>query len=218
MSETERLQELEALIFAADTPLSVAAVRKVMRDMTPARVAEAVEQINEQLRETGRPYEIASIAGGYQFRTRAEHGDLLLRAQPERRVRLSKAALETLAVIAYRQPVTRAEIEDVRCVDCGAVIRSLLERDLLRIVGRRDAPGRPALYGTTSAFLETFGLASLRDMPSLRELEPLEEASGGTPGAPASEGDPEPGEPEHDAAAEDGQDGPPTGPALQTAG
>jgi segregation and condensation protein B len=93
-------------------------------------------------------------------------------------VRLSKAALETLAVIAYRQPITRPEIEEVRSVDCGPVIRSLMERDLVRIVGRRDAPGKPPLYGTTATFLETFGLRSLRDMPTLREIAAPEEQAG----------------------------------------
>jgi segregation and condensation protein B len=179
------LAELEALVFASSEPLSPAAVRRALPALTPARIEEAVALINAALAQTGRPYEIAAVAGGYQFRTRPEFGELLASAQPERRVRLSKAALETLAVIAYRQPVTRPEIEEVRSVDCGPVIRSLMERDLVRIVGRRDAPGRPPLYGTSATFLETFGLRSLRDMPSLREVAAVEE-QGGTPNASAS--------------------------------
>ena len=178
MSEADvKLPELEALIFAATEPISAAAIRRVFADLTPARLEEAVAAINADLAHGGRPYEIVGVAGGYQFRTRPEYGELLAGAQPERRVRLSKAALETLAVIAYRQPVTRPEIEELRSVDCGAVIRSLMERDLVRIVGRRDAPGRPPLYGTTSIFLETFGLRTLRDMPSLREVASVEEAA-----------------------------------------
>jgi len=178
------LSELEALIFSSSEPLSPAAIRRVLSGMTPARIDEAVAQINAALVETRRPYAISAVAGGYQFRTRPEFGDFLAGAQPERRVRLSKAALETLAVIAYRQPVTRPEIEEVRSVDCGAVIRSLMERDLVRIVGRRDAPGRPPLYGTSAVFLETFGLRSLRDMPTLRDIAAVEE-QGGTPIADA---------------------------------
>jgi segregation and condensation protein B len=98
--------------------------------------------------------------------------------QPERKVRLSRAALETLAVIAYRQPITRPEIEDLRCVDCGAVLKGLLERGFVRIVGRREAAGRPVLYGTSARFLETFGLPSLRDLPELRELDTMWEERG----------------------------------------
>ena len=170
MSDLERYTgAIEALIFSSDRPCTPGAIRKLLPDLTPARIAEAVDQINERLGE--RPYEIRRVDGGYQFRTRPEYGELIRAAQPERKARLSRAALETLAVIAYRQPVTRAQVEDVRSVDCGPVMRTLLERGLLRIVGRRDAPGRPALYGTTSAFLQTFGLASLRDMPALREIE-----------------------------------------------
>jgi segregation and condensation protein B len=179
VSEVELpLAELEALIFSSTEPLSPAAIRRALPGLTPARIEEAVARINESLAQTGRPYEIAAIAGGYQFRTRPELGEFLAGAQPERRVRLSKAALETLAVIAYRQPVTRPEVEEVRSVDCGPVIRSLMERDLVRIIGRRDAPGRPPLYGTSAAFLEIFGLRSLRDMPTLRDVAAVEEQSG----------------------------------------
>jgi segregation and condensation protein B len=209
VSETELpLAELEALIFASSEPVSTAAIRRALGALTPARIEEAVALINAALSQSGRPYEIAAIAGGYQFRTRPEFGDFLAGAQPERRVRLSKAALETLAVIAYRQPVTRPEIEQVRSVDCGPVLRSLMERDLVRIVGRRDAPGRPPLYGTTSSFLETFGLRSLRDMPSLREVASAEEQSG-TPNPGGGEDPESEGGEGIDAAAED--------PALQFA-
>lgn len=172
------LRELEALIFAAKGPASPAYLRKGLPRMTPKAIQEAVSHLNNELTESGRPYEIASVAGGYQFRTRPEYGALLQKTQPERKIRLSKPALETVSVIAYKQPVTRAEIEDLRCVDCGGVLKSLLERELIRIVGRRDAPGRPALYGTSSFFLETFGLDSLRDLPALREMDALEELQG----------------------------------------
>ena len=113
------------------------------------------------------------MAAGFQFRTRPEFAEVILAATPERKLRLSRPALETLALVAYRQPLTRAEIEDLRGVDCGAVVKSLLERDLVRIVGRRDAPGRPALYGTSATFLETFGLRGLTDLPALREIEAI---------------------------------------------
>jgi len=174
---------IEALIFSAGSPVGSAQLRRAVPELSATQIASIVKQINESLDKQGRPYEIAEVAGGYQFRTRPEFAEVIRAMQPERKVRLSRAALESLAMIAYRQPITRAEIEDLRCVDCGAVIKGLLERGLVRIVGRRDAPGRPVLYGTSGTFLETFGLTSLRDLPELREIESLEEEQG----TPASE-------------------------------
>jgi len=168
---------LEALIFSGGGPVGQAALRRAL-GWSPGQIAAGVAEINTQLEQSGRPYEIIEVAGGYQFRTRPEFGELLASAHPERRVRLSRAALDTLAVVAYRQPVSRPEIEETRSVDCGAVLRSLLERDLVRVVGRRDAPGRPALYGTTAHFLETFGLKSVRDLPDLRDLLPTAPVEG----------------------------------------
>ncbi|MFQ5696793.1 MAG: SMC-Scp complex subunit ScpB [Myxococcota bacterium] len=167
---------LEALIFSCDAPATAALIRRALPTLTPSRIPDLVAEINEELSAQGRPYEIVHVAGGYRFQTRPRYAEVLRAAQPERRLRLSRPALETLAVIAYRQPVTRPELEDLRCVDCGAVLKSLLERNLIRVVGRRDAPGRPALYGTASRFLETFGLGSLSDLPTLRDLAALEEA------------------------------------------
>lgn len=175
---------LEALIFASDGPASAAAIRRAFPNLAPGAITPAVAEINARLLETGRPYEIVEVAAGWQFRTRPEHSAVILAAKPERKVRLSRASLETLALVAYRQPLSRAEIEDLRGVDCGAVLKSLLERDFVRIVGRRDAPGRPALFGTTSAFLEMFGLRALSDLPPLREVESLI-------AAPAAEGEAE---------------------------
>jgi segregation and condensation protein B len=113
------------------------------------------------------------VAGGYQLRTLPAYAPYVQAAQPERPLRLSQAALETLAVVAYRQPVTRAEVEHVRGVDAGAVLRSLLERRLLRIAGHREVPGRPLLYATSRRFLEVFGLARIEDLPTLRDLAEL---------------------------------------------
>jgi segregation and condensation protein B len=174
MAEADlELGALEALIFSADAPLGPAALKRAFPRATPSQIAAAVAEINASLVATGRPYEIAEVAAGYQFRTRPQFAEVILSATPERKIRLSRPALETLALIAYRQPLTRVEIEDLRGVDCGAVMKSLLERDLMRIVGRRDAPGRPALYGTSATFLETFGLRSLTDLPALREIEAI---------------------------------------------
>lgn len=211
MSEAP-LSALEALIFASSAPVGAAELRRVL-GLPPAAIASAVQAINESLASTGRPYEIVEVAGGYRFRTRAEYGEVIASAQPERRIRLSRSALDALAVIAYRQPVTRPEIEEIRSVDCGAVLRTLADRSLIRIVGRRDAPGRPALYGTTPAFLETFGLSSLRDLPDLGELmrdveargTPIERAIDATKAGAL-------------APDEDGSDAPPAGPLAASAG
>lgn len=176
MASTRRA--LEALIFASDGPATAAMIRRALPELAPARIPDLVSEINEELAAQERPYQIVEAAGGYQFRTRLEFAETIRAAQPERKVRLSRQALETLAVIAYRQPLTRGEIEDLRSVDCGAVTKSLLERGLVRIVGRRDTPGRPALYATTSYFLEMFGLKSLQDLPTLRDFETLESGTG----------------------------------------
>ena len=179
MSELEKLSPIvEALIFAAGAPVAPAQLRRAVPELSAAQTALIVKEVNRSLAREGRPYEIAEVAGGYQFRTRPEFADVVRAMQPERKVRLSRAALETLAVIAYRQPITRPEIEDLRCVDCGAVLKGLLERGFVRIVGRREAAGRPVLYGTSARFLETFGLPSLRDLPELRELDTMWEERG----------------------------------------
>ena len=139
---------------------------------------------------------------GYRIRTRAELADLVSRLDLERPARLSRAALETLAVVAYRQPVTRGEIEQVRGVDCGPVVRNLLERHLLRIAGHREVPGRPMLYGTTRRFLELFGLASLEDLPSLRDLDELVRAAAAAGAVEVETEAPAESEPAETAAAD----------------
>ena len=169
---------VEALIFSAGSPVGLAQLKRVLPDLSSTELRSIVGQINGALEQEDRPYAIAEVAGGYQFRTRPEFAAQIRGMQPERKLRRARAALETLSVIAYRQPITREEIEDLRCVDCGAVVKGLLERGLVRIMGRRDAPGRPVLYGTSASFLERFGLPSLRDLPELRELDGIEEERG----------------------------------------
>jgi segregation and condensation protein B len=132
-----------------------------------------VAELGREYEELGRAFEIWEVAGGYQLRTRPEYASYLRLLHRERPLRLSRAALETLAVVAYRQPVTRAEVEAVRGVEADAVIRSLLERQLVRVAGHREVPGRPMLYATTKRFLEVFGLGELDDLPTLREMEEL---------------------------------------------
>ena len=139
-----------------------------------------VEELNADYVAQRRAFEICEVAGGYQIRTHPEFASYLQNLQRTRPLRLSNAALETLSIVAYRQPVTRAEVEHVRGVDAGPVMRSLLERKLVKLAGRREVPGRPMLYATTKRFLEIFGLADLRDLPTLRELEDLVSESDST--------------------------------------
>jgi segregation and condensation protein B len=173
MSDSDKRRIVEAVILGSPEPISAQRVAAVIPYCKPAAVKSMVDQLNAEYVKQGRAFEINEVAGGYQVRTLPEFASYLQQIQPQRPFRLSKASLETLAVVAYRQPVTRAEIEGVRGVDVGAVVRSLLERKLVRLVGHKDVPGRPMLYGTTRRFLEVFGLASIEELPSLRQLEEL---------------------------------------------
>jgi segregation and condensation protein B len=137
-----------------------------------AIIEKAVAILNEQYEKSGRSFRIERIAGGYRFMTLAKHARAVASLHQEREsVKLSRPAIETLAIIAYRQPITRAELEAIRGVACGEVIRSLMERRLIAIVGRSEELGRPMLYGTTKHFLDAFGLATLKDLPSAQDLK-----------------------------------------------
>ena len=185
MNDSERRRIVEAIILGSQDPISAQAVAAVIPYCKPAKVKTLVAELNAEYIKHGRSFAIDEVAGGYQVRTNPEFASYLQQVQPQRPLRLSKAALETLAIIAYRQPVTRAEIEAVRGVDAGAVVRSLLDRKLVRMTGHKDVPGRPMLYGTTRRFLEVFGIEKIEDLPSLRQLEdltPPSDVAGGTPG------------------------------------
>jgi segregation and condensation protein B len=133
-----------------------------------------IDEINQELFETGRPFQIVNVAGGYQYASRPEYGELLNQMiKSKTRKRLSQAALEALAIIAYKQPVSKPEIEQIRGVNSNEIVNSLIEKKLVKIVGRKDVLGKPLLFGTTEDFLKTFGLDSLSDMPNLRELEDI---------------------------------------------
>jgi segregation and condensation protein B len=173
MERTEQRRIVESLVLGAPEPISVARLAALVPGATPAGVRQMVEELNREYGEQGRAFEIWEVAGGFQFRTLSEFAPYLQQIQTTRPLRLSQAALETLAIVAYRQPVTRAEIEHVRGVDVGAVLRSLLERKLVRLAGHREVPGRPLLYATARRFLEVFGLDRVEDLPTLRSLDEL---------------------------------------------
>lgn len=167
----ELVRLLEAVLFAADRPLSVERIRETLDDqVTPKEIRLACGVLRAEYDRLERAFELTEVAGGFQFRTRAEYGPLVARLRQTAPLRLSKAALETLSIVAYKQPVLRAELERLRGVDCGGVLKALLERGLVRILGRENLPGRPLTYGTTRRFLEVFELKSLDDLPSLEEI------------------------------------------------
>lgn len=171
---SDRLQSiLESLLFAADRPLRLGQLQKLLGERSPARVRRALEQLAEARQDSG--VVIMEVDAGYQLRTNPENARWVKRLEEIKPVRMSRAALEVLAVVAYRQPVTRVEVDNIRGVDSGAVLRQLLARDLVRIVGRQEEPGRPFLYGTTREFLTFFSLNKLDDLPPLRDVTELAE-------------------------------------------
>ncbi len=183
---------LEAILVAADAPLSVDRLKEVLGFEAPALVRQAMDELKERYRRDDRALAVEEVAGGYRLVTLPCAAEAIGRLRPSRASqKLTIAAVETLAVIAYRQPVSRADIESVRGVQAGPVLQGLLERDLIRIAGRSDTPGRPLMYGTTKRFLEIFGLPSLDDLPAMSEFGlPGRSAIGETSGDTAA---PEPG-------------------------
>lgn len=164
-------QLIEAALFASDRPLAVEELSLLDSDATPADVRAALDELREHLDFEQHGVELVELAGGHQIVTRAAHAAALERAQFSQRIpRLSAATLETLGVIAYRQPVGRAEIEEIRGVSAAGVLRTLQERGLIEVVGRAEGLGRPLLYGTTPLFLELLGLPDLSDLPQADEL------------------------------------------------
>jgi len=164
---------VEAVIFAADDPVTPGQVAKVA-GAKPGVVKKAILQIQERLDSTGSGLMLQEIGGGFTFTTHAEHAPAIraLRKTSAGR-KLSPAAVDTLAIVAYKQPVQRQEIEDIRGVaSCGPMLRQLMQLDLAKIVGRAEALGKPLLYGTTKRFLDMFGLADIKDLPKVSELEP----------------------------------------------
>jgi len=157
---------LEAMLMATEHPLTPARLGEIMKSGVKA-VRQGIKALNQQYIDTGRSFRIEQVAGGYQILTLPAYGQALqVLHQREIDARLTKAAMETLAIIAYKQPILRADVEAIRGVACGETIRSLMEKHLVRIAGRAEVPGRPILYGTTKRFLELFGLNSLSDLPS----------------------------------------------------
>ncbi|MFQ5586903.1 MAG: SMC-Scp complex subunit ScpB [Thermodesulfobacteriota bacterium] len=166
---------IEALIFTADRPLSIDRIMSILERESREEVRGAVRELMEEYDDGGRGLIISLVAGGYQMRTKPEFSPWLRKLTNVRLSRLSRAAMETLAIVAYRQPVTRGELEGIRGVDSGGVLRTLLDKRLVKVVGKKDIPGKPSVYGTTREFLELFDLKDLSSLPKLQEIEEVEE-------------------------------------------
>ena len=164
---------IEALLFVSDSSLTADRIKSVLALNDTREIKHALSALTGEYEARMGGFYLCEVAGGYQIRTRPEYTKwikLLISPKP---VRISKAALETLAIIAYKQPLIRSDIEHVRGVDCGGILRMLLERKLIRVLGRREIPGRPLIYATTRQFLEVFDLKDLKDLPTPEEVEKL---------------------------------------------
>ncbi len=174
---------VEALIFAAKEPLTFKQMKDIyegegpqsyLRQLDAEEVEGCIQELNAEYEQSDKPYRIVKIAGGYQFATLASYADWIGRLYKEQgRRKLSQSGIESLAIIAYKQPVTKADIESIRGVNCDYVLKTLLEKELVTVVGRAHAPGRPLLYGTTREFLRHFGLNEITDLPRPREIEEI---------------------------------------------
>jgi segregation and condensation protein B len=177
--EEERLKSiLESLLFAAGDPVAIPQLANALDDVPRETIRQALAAMAAEYATNGRGIVLEEVAGGYQLRTPKEHALFVRRLLAAKPPRLSRPLMETLAIIAYRQPITRPEIEQLRGVDSGGVLETLLERSLIKVAGRKETAGRPMMYATSGEFLELFGLKSLESLPDLEEFRAL----GGAPG------------------------------------
>ena len=176
--DTEIRNIIEALIFASEDEISVKQIKEILDNFkikaTPTQIEDKIDELNFSYKANNNSFRIIKIAGGYQFSTNKEYalfvGKLFTEKQKKK---LSQSSLETLAIIAYKQPIARSEIEFIRGVNVDYIVNSLLEKELINIIGRAETPGRPILYGTTKNFLRVIGLNSLDDLPKLREINEI---------------------------------------------
>ena len=164
---------VESLLFVADTPLTLDRLCSILEEHDRQDISVAIAELLAEYGEGTRGIYLAEVAGGWQLRSRPENADYLRRLNRSRPYRFSNSSLETLAIVAYRQPITRAEVEYLRGVDSGGVLKTLLEKKMLRILGKKDIPGRPLIYGTSREFLEAFNLKDLASLPTLKEVQEL---------------------------------------------
>ncbi|HSF59471.1 MAG TPA: SMC-Scp complex subunit ScpB [Candidatus Binatia bacterium] len=161
---------IESLLFVAEAPLTIQRLGEVLEGVAKEEIRSTLDELQAELEANRRGVRLVEVAGGYQLRTAKVNADWVKKFLGGRPARMGRATLETLAIIAYRQPITRADIEAIRGVDVDGVINTLLDRSLIRAVARKDVPGRPFLYGTTPEFLQLFNLKDLTQLPTLKEM------------------------------------------------
>jgi len=162
---------IEGLIFAHSEPVTVDSLAAVLQETSADKIQSVLDGLQDEYLQRSRGFVLVKVAGGYQFRSLPNIAPWILEMRKMKPARLSRAALETLSIVAYNQPVTKSRVEQIRGVESSAPLRSLVERDLVGIVGRKDITGRPMLYGTSKRFLEVFGLPDLASLPALPEIE-----------------------------------------------
>ncbi|PIE67610.1 MAG: SMC-Scp complex subunit ScpB [Deltaproteobacteria bacterium] len=210
---------VESLLFVSETPLTLQQLKSLLEEESTASIREALDALVDEYAGRDGGFVLKQVAGGYQFRTQGRYNTWIKRLLRPSAPRMSRAALETLAIIAYNQPIVRSDVEHIRGVDSGGVIRMLMERKLIRVLGRKEIPGRPLIYATTKYFLEVFELKDLKDLPTPREIEELSRsqvdeapdlALSGKPTQPADH--PDPSAPEADSPEIDFSDDEPETP------
>ena len=174
MERTEIKLILESLLFSTETPMRLEKLNEIFPDTHLKDLREIMSELKEEYDTLNRSFAIREVANGFQFYTKAEYSPWIKKFKKIRPARLSPATLETMAIIAYKQPITRAEIEDVRGVDAGGILRALLEKSLIKIIGKKDVPGKPLIYTTTPKFLTMFGLKGLKDLPTLEDISQVD--------------------------------------------
>jgi len=179
LSDVEPLAILEALLFVSEVPVTMERIEEILEGRSRSEVVGLIAGIQERCGQGDRGLLLVEVAGGYRLVTKPEVAPWVQRLRGTKPAKLSKAALETLAIIAYKQPITKPEIEAIRGVTIDGVLKTLVERDLIRILGRKPEVGRPILYGTSRDFLEYFGFKDLSELPTLKEIESLAPAAAG---------------------------------------
>jgi len=174
LERTEIKLILESLLFSTETPMRLEKLNEIFLDTPVKDLREIMAELKKEYEDLNRSFAIREVASGFQFYTKTEYSPWIKKFKKIRPARLSPATLETLAIIAYKQPITRAEIEDVRGVDAGGILRALLEKNLIKIVGKKDVPGKPLIYSTTPNFLTIFGLKALKDLPALEDISQVD--------------------------------------------
>jgi len=164
---------IESLLFLSDEPLNLDKIREIFDEEDKPNIKEALLELKNELDETERGIIISEVAGAYQLRTLISNTQWIFRLTKAKPAKLSRASIETLSIVAYRQPITKQEVESIRGVDSGWTIKTLLEKNLVKIIGKKEEPGNPLIYATTKAFLEFFNLNTLDDLPTLREYHEL---------------------------------------------